>query len=556
MRLPNFLSITLLILLAACGKSTEADATPDIIHTSLLPETWYVHNAGALNKQLNSYFALAEKYFNLTGTGQPRAIIAPHAGFAYSGLCAATAYQALLEPGSGKPDSRKNRTINRVIILAPCHHQFYHGIALPDYTIYRTVLGDLPVDKPAMRRLNKHELFNVYADVHLKEHAIEMQLPFLQKTIDDFTIVPLIVGKLTTDSMVKIAQELLQIIDEHTLIVVSSDFVHHGKSYDYELFTEHIMLSIRRLDSLAIQALATPSYEAFNELLINTNATICGQEPLKLLLTLLEGGAYKIIAPEVTSYYTSPQIEAATTPESIDCKKLLHLIDDQAALTSVSYVGLVFREHDPADKAVNLPAIIEHTDRTLNGFEQASLLQLARTSIVQQGSNQQIPAHLLQPIVTPGLEVTAGAFVTLHRGPNLRGCIGRTVSEAPLYQTVYNMSLAAAFNDTRFLPVAPGELEELTIDISVLSPPKQITNTDEIIIGKHGIIMDKHDTTGNIIASAVFLPNVPQEQNWSREETLEQLAIKADLPRDGWKTDCTFHVFEGYEIKEKEHHAN
>ncbi len=118
------------------------------------------------------------------------------------------------------------------------------------------------------------------------------------------------------------------------------------------------------------------------------------------------------------------------------------------------------------------------------------------------------------------------------------------------------MSLAAAFNDNRFLPVAPGELDELTIDISVLSPPKQITKIEEIIIGKHGIIMDKRDAAGTIIASAVFLPQVPKEQHWSREETLEQLAIKADLPRDGWKTDCTFHVFEGYEIKEKEHHAN
>jgi uncharacterized protein (TIGR00296 family) len=117
---------------------------------------------------------------------------------------------------------------------------------------------------------------------------------------------------------------------------------------------------------------------------------------------------------------------------------------------------------------------------------------------------------------------------------------------------VLDLSLAAAFGDKRFLPLAPGELAELRIEISMLSKPRLIKDPQEIILGKHGIILEKYDRLGTMIATALFLPSVARELKWTLTETLEELCIKANLPPDSWKDKCMFAVFETYEIKD--HH--
>jgi AmmeMemoRadiSam system protein A len=134
--------------------------------------------------------------------------------------------------------------------------------------------------------------------------------------------------------------------------------------------------------------------------------------------------------------------------------------------------------------------------------------------------------------------------VTLNKKTGaLRGCIGRIITSQPLYKTVVQMARAAAFHDSRFSPVKKEELDDLIIDITVLTPPKRVASYNDIKLGKHGIILKKG------FKRSVFLPQVPGTFGWDLTKTLEQLALKAYLKRDEWK-NSTYEVFEGFEFKE------
>ena len=139
-----------------------------------------------------------------------------------------------------------------------------------------------------------------------------------------------------------------------------------------------------------------------------------------------------------------------------------------------------------------------------------------------------LPGHLRAP---------SGAFVTLKRGGDLRGCIGTIEPREPLYQAVLDNGDNAARRDPRFSPVTPPELQDLVIEVSVLSPPRPIDSWEEFKVGEQGIILSKSGRR------AVFLPEVATEQGWTREETLSYLARKAGLPADAWRSGASFSVF-------------
>ena len=162
------------------------------------------------------------------------------------------------------------------------------------------------------------------------------------------------------------------------------------------------------------------------------------------------------------------------------------------------------------------------------------LLQLARDSIKARLENKPLPSPT-PPY--PELEKKRGVFVTLRMGKELRGCIGQIFPRLPLVEAVKEMAVASAFEDPRFPPLTREELEKVKIEISVLSPLKEIKSIEEFEVGKHGIYMVKDFT------SAVFLPQVAPEQGWDRETTLEYLSLKAGLPPDGWKKGAKFYVF-------------
>ncbi len=538
----HLLVIILFVFVASCGKSSEnpQPKVPRIVHTSALPAGWYNQDAAQLNQELDDYLAQAHKNFNVALSQAPvKALIVPHAGYFYSGLCAATAYQTL-QPSPGN----KNTTIKRVIILAPSHTAFYNGIALPDYTVYRNTLGEVQVDTEAVKKLKKDVLFRPYALAHKHEHAIEMHLPFLQKTIAEFKIVPLVVGHLTLEEPWVAAHSLSRMLDDETLLVISTDFTHHGESYQYQVFDKNIIAQLRHLDSYALSALNHQSLRMFYDVLEKTGATICGREPLKILLAILEREHLGPVQAKLGCYYTSAHVAAARTPgtNTFNLYKLLTDIPDAQAGSSVSYVSLIFT---PPQAPGNLEDL-------LTGYEKKSLLHCARATLHNafKPEQEKCAEHELFPAISPGLTQPAGVFVTLNtKKGQLRGCIGRITTPEPLVKTVHDMALAAAFHDSRFSPLTAAELDDVVIDISILTPPAPVQSSQDIVIGKHGIILNKLNETGQITASAVFLPQVPQQFGWDLETTLQQLSLKAGLARDAWQ-ECAFEVFEGFEIKE------
>jgi AmmeMemoRadiSam system protein A len=180
----------------------------------------------------------------------------------------------------------------------------------------------------------------------------------------------------------------------------------------------------------------------------------------------------------------------------------------------------------------------------LNREERDSLLDLARSTIEDKLHNRR--AEEYRPI-SAKLEEPCGAFVTLHKGGTLRGCIGLVQASKPLYKSVREMARAAAFEDPRFPPLRPEEYDEIDIEISVMSPLKRIRDVAEIEVGTHGILMKQGYRQG------LLLPQVATEQGWNRNKFLEQTCFKAGLMGDCWESEDTeIYIFSAEVFGEKD----
>lgn len=542
----SFLLIFLSIFSACTKEDREQIANnhnPSIIHRAHLSDGWYPQDPDVLTNLLDGYFDQAKHAFPVKSDPiQVKALIVPHAGYFYSGFCAATAYQTLFQN-----DNQLNSKINRIIIISPSHRVFLNNIAMPDYNIYKTALGEVNVDTHALKTLGTSStVFKTHADAHANEHAIEIQLPFLQKTVASFKIVPLIVGNLSPDNFHEAVLALKKIITPDTLVVISSDFTHFGANYEFKPFSKMIFQQIRYVDSLAIQSISNLSGYDFNQILQDTGTTICGKMPINLLLGLIDCKTYSNLTARLTCYYNSAQILKAYNKNTISPNKLLDFASDKDNESSVSYAGLIFSTQ-------NLESL--NSEDRLTGFEKKSLLKQVRQTLENYylDDANKAPLHLLYPVVTPAITRPSGAFVTLNKkNGELRGCIGRIFATAELYKTISDMAIAAATQDSRFNPVTKEELENIVIDITILTDPHRVRGYKDIQLGRDGILLKKLSANGQVLTSSVFLPQVPKSLGWNLETTLEQLSLKAGLARDEWKSNCEFEVFQGFEIRENQ----
>lgn len=191
----------------------------------------------------------------------------------------------------------------------------------------------------------------------------------------------------------------------------------------------------------------------------------------------------------------------------------------------------------------------------MNERERELLLAIARESIFE--SLEGVPSETYEAVKTNPPEALSGeegAFVTLKRrgispgaDGSLRGCIGNIFGEKPLYRLIHRLAQESAFHDPRFPAVQQDELEELVIELSILSVPKDIESPDEIVVGRDGIILT------NGYKRAVFLPQVATEQNWDRDAMLNHLAMKAGLYPTAWQqSECEFSIFQAEVFGEDE----
>lgn len=559
MRIMPIVMPLLLCITPGCNKRDATIANP-IQQTSTsnseltvitkkphLDANWYTKEPADLSQEMDEYLELAiKKSYVEVDSEAVRALVVPHAGLYYSGFCAATAYQTILSSKNLFGSDIKNTKINHVVILAPDHSGMTFGISLPTCTEYQTPLGNIPTNAAAINGLKTLKFASTSDKQHGIEHSIEMQLAWIKKTIHECSITPILVGNIDQYDINQLIQELKKYISESTLLIVTSDFTHHGPSYHYQVFDEHIINYIRALDSTIMETILTPNRTAFEQVIERTQATICGQNPLKILLSMLgEKHLGSNVEGRLCSYYTSAHLKHARTGSvTVNVPDLVGDLPDNDAKESVSYAGIVFSNQRVKDLS---------RENQLTSFEKRSLLTLTRESIENElaGAERQ-PPQLLWPISSPGLSSAQGVFVTLYDlNDKLRGCIGRITSLKPLYQTTQDMALAAAFNDNRFPAITLQDMNTTKTAITILTQPERIFALSNIVLGKHGIILNKFKSDGTLLTSAVFLPQVPLSMQWDLNTTLKELSKKAGLPENGWQDNCEIQIFEGYEIKEE-----
>ncbi len=183
-------------------------------------------------------------------------------------------------------------------------------------------------------------------------------------------------------------------------------------------------------------------------------------------------------------------------------------------------------------------------DEKLNAEEQKKLLEIARKTILDKIKKDEIEK---EPASSKGLGQPCGAFVSLHKQGQLRGCIGTFTSPRPLVNTVQEMAVSSSQQDPRFPPVQEEEMPDIDIEISVLSPLREIKDTSEIEVGRHGIYITKGFYSG------VLLPQVATEYGWDRETFLQHTCMKAGLPPETWKEEgVKIEIFEAQVFGEKE----
>ena len=462
--------------------------------------SWYPGDADALRALVGSMLAAVPA---ASPRGHLRALVVPHAGILYSGQTAAHGYARV-----------RGSDFDRIVVLSPSHRAPLRGAAVDPSTQYETPLGCMPVDLEAIETLAAHPEFERDSRPFGSEHAIEMQLPFLQVVAPDARLVPVLVGELRGEEFRAAAAALQPLFDARTLVVVSSDFVHYGAPYGYVPFTDRVPERIRELDEEAIHALEARDAARFQRHLQQTGATICGRRPLGVLLELLRPGW----VGDLCAYTTSGEITGDWT-------------------MSVSYACLAF--HDAGSEVG--PDAGEHGDvvPNLSPGERQALLFAARQALESLFAPPELAQRIASVERTPLLEAPSAAFVSLHRRRDgrLRGCIGTLLARRPLLETVTDNARAAAERDPRFPALRAEELEDLELEISVLGPLVRVTDPEEIVVGRDGVVV----TSG--LQRGVLLPQVATDQRWGREQFLEGVCRKAGLDPGAWKKGATLERF-------------
>lgn len=485
------LAAAVLAGIVALSVGCAADEPEPNVRPAYCAGTWYPADMDDLAKQVDELLAKAEPP---RIPGKPVAVISPHAGYRFSAPTAAVGYRCL-----------RGHTYKRVIVLAFSHRNSstYEGIDVPaELRAYATPLGKVPIDRPVCNKLLEEPIFASHPAVDRGEHSLELQLPFLQRIAPGFQLVPLLIGRMTDEDYAAAAKAIEPWVDDETLLVASSDFTHFGPNFGYQPFRRDVRNKLQELGDQAAAPILSCDFDGFGDHLSRTRDTICGRGPILLLLRILsmQGGAEGVRA----AYDTSGRITGDWT-------------------NSVTYQSFVFTRRSGA----------------LDAQSRAELLRLARQTVTTHLSGGDVPKPDAESLPAP-LRAKGACFVTLENHGRLRGCIGNMVASGPLYEAVIDNAVKAC-KDPRFVnnPVTTGELDELHVEISYLTPLERVKDTKEIIIGRHGLWIVLGGRRG------VLLPQVAYERGWTREKFLAQTCRKAGLPQNAWKKpDAEIYSFQ------------
>lgn len=468
--------------------------SPPIVREAAVAGLFYPGNAKELNGAIDYCLANARP----EAVGDLKAIICPHAGYQFSGLTAAFGYKLLA-----------GRDIKTVILLAPSHYAAFRGAYVTEADIYRTPLGDVPVS-PKAAELAKIPPFTRKMDGFVQrpqwsaqspiktpapgadrpdtwEHSGEVQVPFLQKVLKNFEMVPVILGEVDPAA---VAKALADKLDDKTIIVASSDLSHY-RPYD----------EASALDKNCIQRVldlqTTLSPEA-----------ACGAGPILTVVNLAKQKGWK---PKLLDYRNSGDTSGNKSGGV------------------VGYAAIAF--FGPEEQRFN-----RDERKQLIGLARQTLTEVVTTGKFPKVDETKFPKKFLE---------NSGCFVTLTKGGQLRGCIGHIIAQEPLYKAIMDNAKSAALNDHRFPQVTAGELKEIEIEVSVLTAPQPLafTSPDDLLAKlqphKDGVVLQLQGR------GSTYLPQV-----WSQLPDkvmfLNTLAEKAGCAADAWRQPGTqvfiYHV--------------
>jgi AmmeMemoRadiSam system protein B/AmmeMemoRadiSam system protein A len=459
------------------------------IRESVIAGSWYPGDPAKLTKDIKGYL---EKVPEQKIDGELIALISPHAGYTYSGQVAAYAYKLL-----------EGRKYDVVVIVAPSHRAYFKGASVYPQGGYRTPLGIVPIAEEITKALmKKSPRITSFPPAHAQEHSLEIQLPFLQVVLKDFRLVPIVIGEQDFSICEEVSAAIAAVIKGKNALVIASTDLSHFHPYDEAV----------ALDQKVVQHVDAFDPEGLNKALRAGQCEACGGGPtVAVMLAAKALGADK---SKVLNYANSGDVTG-----------------DHSRV--VGYMAAVLYHSSKSKKAHTKKDV--GIDLGLSEEEKKTLHEIAHTVIWNKASGKKVPEF---NSTSERLKELRGAFVTINKKGSLRGCIGHIKGVKPLYQSVEDMAAAAAFQDPRFPPVTKKELKDLDIEISVLTPFKQITDVSEIEVGKHGLFIERGFNSG------LLLPQVATEYNWDRDTFLEHTCRKAGLPPDAWKEkDIKIYIF-------------
>ncbi len=450
--LPGLLATT------ACSRSVQEP---------VVAGSFYPSDPDALRGMVRKYLAEAGKP---RIKGEILGLIAPHAGYVYSGPVAGYAYREV----SGK-------RYDLVVVIAPSHTASHNGVSVLLKDAYRTPLGDVPIDRKLAADLaEKVPWIESVPALFAREHSLEVQLPFLQETLEPgFRILPLVMGN-PSPALAEALTDVLSgaVRGRKVLFVASSDMSHY---YPYDRAVS--------MDRGTLEFIQKGRFEELFSACSARKSELCGLGPVQVVMRLAD--RMGIEEGTVLKYANSG--DTAGNPSRV-----------------VGYGSIAFVNHNPG----------------LSLSDKQSLLTLARLTLEQYVREGTLPE------VLPGSEALrepGAAFVTLKVDGQLRGCIGQLQATVPLYRSITEMTRASCSRDRRFKPVRPEELDRIRIEISVMTPFSPVEDPEKIEVGKDGLYLIAGGRSG------VLLPQVSVEQGWDREAFLQAICRKAGVPDGVWK---------------------
>jgi len=461
------------------------------IRQPVVAGSFYPADPDVLSRQLTGFLSEADNAPAET-RGLPKALIGPHAGYAYSGAVAARAY-ARLAAARGR--------IRRVVLIGPSHYLAFKGLAIDAAQAWRTPAGTVALDAEAVAALRRLPMVGELDAAYQREHSLEVHVPFLQHVLGDFRLVPIVTG----DAPAEVVANALEAVwgGEETLIVVSTDLSHYLDYAACQAIDARTAAAIERLDG---EAIGTES--------------ACGRVSVRGLL-----------------------LAARRLGMSIERLDLRNSGDTAGPRDRVVGYGawVLYPAGVPAGER-------DDAQRTAIEAQRDNLLGLVRTGIgigFQTGQ----PGRVNPSAPLPALLAAQGAaFVTLKRNGQLRGCIGSSVATRPLAADVVDHAFNAAFRDPRFVPLGLLEASALELSVSVLTTPAamQFAGEDDLVgqlrPGVDGLIISDRGR------GALFLPIVWEEIGDPRL-FVRYLKQKAGLPGDYFSPSFTARRFRTIEVK-------